>query len=234
MKKVIAVALFLILSSTYGMAQMRKVQNRPYIDYRVLHYGFFFGMHIQDLELTNNAFVTEDGEMWFADVASYTPNFSVGVLADFLLTPYLSLRIIPTMHFGEKTITFREQQTGTTEKQIMKSTYISLPIDIKYSAQRFNNYRPYLIAGINPMFDLTNKKQKQLLTERLDLMLEVGFGCDFYLPFFKFIPELKFCFSIRDILIKERTDLIDMSYLKFTESVESVQSKLIVLSFYFE
>ena len=65
-------------------------------------------------------------------------------------------------------------------------------------------------------------------------MFEVGFGCDFYLPFFKLIPELKFAFSLVDVLDKDRKDLLDENYLKFTQSVDKVVTKMVVLTFYFE
>ena len=65
-------------------------------------------------------------------------------------------------------------------------------------------------------------------------MIEVGFGCDLYLPFFKLIPELKFAFSPLNILQKERKDLLDANMLKFNESVDRVSSKMIILTFYFE
>ena len=111
---------------------------------------------------------------------------------------------------------------------------MSLPLDLKFSAQRFNNYRPYVIAGVNPMLDLTVKKQRQLLMKDFDFMVEFGVGCDFYMPFFKLIPELKFCFSLMDVLEKNRSDLLDENLKKFTDSVDKAVSKMIVLSFYFE
>lgn len=138
------------------------------------------------------------------------------------------------MHFGDKTVIFREQNSGAQERQQVKSTYISLPVEAKIAAERFNNYRPYVIAGVSPMIDLTVKKQRPLLVKSFDLMLEVGLGCDFYLPFFKLNPELKFAFSILDILEKDRSDLLDENYLKFTQSVDKAVAKMIVLSFYFE
>ena len=216
------------------VAQERKVQNKPYIDYRRLHYGFFFGVHAQDLEFTNNGYVTENGEQWYADVASYSPGFSVGVLADLRLGEHLSLRAIPTMHFGQNSIVFREQNSGEISRQTVKTTYMSLPLHVKFAAERFNNYRPYITAGVSPMLNLTVKKQKQLLLKKFDFMVEVGMGCDFYLPFFKLIPELKFAFSLLDVLEKDRKDLLDENYLKFTQSVDKVVSKMVILSFYFE
>ena len=219
-------------------AQERKVQNRPYIDMRHWHYGFLFGTHMQDLEFSNNGYIhtLEDGtqESWFADVASYTPGFSVGVLGELRLTEYFAVRFIPTMYFGDKMTVFREQISGAIERQAVKSTYLSIPVDVKWSAQRFNNYRPYAVAGLVPMVDLTVKRQRALLVQRADVALEIGFGCDLYLPFFKLIPELKFCFGLSDLLVKNRNDLTDKNLLKYTQSLDGVQSRMIALTFYFE
>lgn len=233
MKRTITYILLLLLPLC-AVAQERKVQNKPYIDFRRLHYGFFIGVHAQDMEFVNNGFVTENGEQWFADIANYNPGFSVGVLGDLRLNTYLSLRAIPTMHFGQNTVRFREQNSGATSKQSVKTTYIALPIHLKVAAERFNNYRPYVTAGVSPMWNLTVKKQQQLLLKTFDFMIEVGVGCDFYLPFFKLIPELKFSFSPLNVLKKERKDLLDANYLKFTQSVDRVTSKMITLSLYFE
>ena len=233
MKKLFII-IILALAPLVSMAQERKVQNRPYIDCRQLHYGFFFGLHSQDMELANNGFITANGEQWYADVAAYNPGFSVGVLADLRINTYLALRLVPTLHFGEKQVVFRELNSGNKERQQIKSTYISLPLDLKFASQRFNNYRPYIIAGVSPMLDLTVKKQRQLLMKEFDFMVEFGVGCDFYMPFFKLIPELKFCFSLMDVLEKNRSDLLDENLKKFTDSVDKAVSKMIVLSFYFE
>ena len=236
----VAVVLFFVLAllPQQHFAQERKVQNRPYIDMRRWHYGFLFGLHSQDLEFVHNGYQhqLDDGtsESWYADVAAYSPGFSVGVLGELYLTQYLALRVIPTMHFGDKQVQFRDQVGGSVVKQTMKSTYLSVPLDVKYAAQRFNNYRPYLVAGVAPMVDLTQKKQKPLLLRRFDCALEVGFGCDFYLPFFKLIPELKFCFGLTDLLVKERTDLIDTNLLKYTQSLDQVSNRMVVLTLYFE
>lgn len=235
MKRTFAILfLFLILIPSGAVSQERKVQNKPYIDYRRLHYGFFVGTHIQDMEFVNNGFVTDNGEVWYADIANYNPGLSVGVLADLRLGEYFSLRALPTMHFGQNTILFREQDSGELSRQQVKTTYIALPFHVKYSAERFNNYRPYITAGVSPMVNLTVKKQKQLLLKKFDFMVEVGMGCDFYLPFFKLIPEVKFAFSLLDVLEKERKDLLDANYMKFTQSVDRVTSKMIILSLYFE
>lgn len=233
MKRIVLYVMLLMMPLT-SLAQERKVQNKPYIDFRRLHYGFFVGVHVQDMEFTNNGFVTESGEAWFADIAEYNPGLSVGVLADLRLGDKFSLRALPTLHFGQNTILFREQNSGEVSRQQVKSTYIALPVHVKFAPERFNNYRPYITAGVSPMLNLSVKKQRQLLFKKFDFMVEFGMGCDFYLPFFKLIPELKFAFSLMDVLEKKRNDLLDKNFEKFTQSVDKVVSKMIVLSLYFE
>lgn len=229
------VFIFCLVTLFNVIAQEQKVQHRPYLYQRKFHWGFLFGLHMQDLELKNNGYIDpESGEQWYADVDNYNPGFSVGVLGEMRLNRYLALRLIPTMHFGQKHITFHEQVSGRDSTQNIKSTYISMPLDLKFSAPRHNNYRPYFIAGVNPMLDLTTKKQKALLMKPFDCYIEIGMGCDFYLPFFKLIPELKFCFGLADILKKDRNDLIDNSLQKFTKSLDGASSKMIVLTLYFE
>lgn len=239
MKRIILLSALCLLFTGLGcrhvMAQPRKLQYRPYIDERKFHYGFLFGFNIQDMELSNTGYANpETGEQWYADVDNYNPGFSVGVLGEMKLNKHLSLRLSPTMHFGQKHILFHEQLSGRDTTQNVKSSYISIPLDLKVAAPRYNNFRPYIIAGLNPMIDLTARKRHALRTKPMDCYLEVGMGCDIYLPFFKLIPELKFCFGLADILQKDRSDLIDTSLLKYTEAVDKARSKMIVLTLYFE
>ena len=217
-----------------AQAQKRKVQHRPYIDQRRLHYGFLAGLHMQDLEFENNGYKDELGNEWYADIPTYEPGFSVGVLAELRLTKNLAFRVIPSMHFGTKKVRFRNNLNGQEDHQDLKSTYISVPLDIKFSGERFNNYRPYVVAGLNPMFDLTVKRQKNLLVKRFDCYVEVGIGCDFYTPFFKFIPELKFAYGLTNIISKQRDDLTNPAQLIYTNSLDGGHAKMIILSLYFE
>ena len=192
------------------MAQPRKVMNRPYLDYRKLHYGFLLGFHVQDLELSNNGYITPEGEEWYTDVNNYNPGFTVGVLGELRLDTHFALRFSPTIHFGQKHLVFHEQVSSRDTTQNIKSCYLS------------------------SMIDLTARRHGPLRMKPFDCYLEVGMGCDVYLPFFKLNPELKFCFGLMDIIQKDRSDLIDNNLHKFTKSIDGGHSKMIVLTFYFE
>ena len=230
-------ALVLMPASTGLHAQERKVMNRPYIDTRIWHYGFLFGLHFQDMDIAGNGFVYSGGgkdESWYAEVPDYSPGFSVGVLGELRLSEYLALRIVPSIHFGDKTIVYKDQISNSVTKQLMKSTYVSVPFDIKCSAPRYNNFRPYVMAGASPMVDLTVKEGREMLVRRFDCMLEVGMGMDLYFPYFKLIPELKFCFGLADILVRNRSDITDAAQLKYTDSMAGAHNRMVALTFYFE
>ena len=228
--------LCLICIATLRMAAQEPViQNRPYLDNRFMHYGFFIGVNMMDMEVENNGYIDPaTGERWYTDVDNYQPGFTVGVLGEIRLNKYLGFRIQPTMHFGQKHVSFHEQVSGRDSTQNIKSTYISVPLELKIAAPRYNNFRPYAMVAAAPSIDLTTRKHNALLTERFDCFIEIGGGCDFYLPYFKLIPELKFCFGLRDIIVHDRSDLIDETLLKFTKSLNRGSSKMIVLTFYFE
>ena len=229
-------------------AQERKIQNKPYIDLRPMHFGILVGMNLQDIEFDNvgpQTITLDDGTTQestiLCDADKWNAGFSVGVLADLRLSQHLNLRFAPSMHFGAKHLLFRNLTETDSEgrpmeaTQDMKNTYIALPIDLKFSAQRWNNYRPYITAGVSPMINLTSKNQEYIQLKRSDFFVEVGLGVDLYLPFFKLIPELKFCYSLRDALDHDHAgELQDANQRKYTNAVSRGASKMIVLTFYFE
>lgn len=247
MKKTIAI-LLAMLTITAANAQERRVENKPYIDLRPLHFGILVGFNAQDIEMENvgpQLFTREDGtevmRSVVCDASKWNPGISVGVVADMRLSNHLNLRVTPTMHFGSKHLTFRdidnldENGVARTESQELKNTYLSIPLDLKFSSKRCNNYRPYIMAGVNPMINLTSKDQDIIRLKRFDTMIEIGIGCDLYLPFFKLIPELKFCYSLTNSLDKNHaSQLKDEALIEMASGVRACHTKMIVLSFYFE
>lgn len=236
------------LPATVLPAQERRPQNKPYIDLRPMHFGISVGFNMQDMEFRNvgpQVLVREDGteqgELVLCDQDNWNPGFSVGVLADVRLSQHLAVRISPTMHFGSKHLMFQnlthtdEAGRPLVQTQDLKNTYIAFPFDLKFAAERFNNHRPYIVAGINPMINLSGKAQDNIQLKRYDAMVEIGLGCDFYLPFFKLIPELKFGYSLMNGIDYAHADeLTDANKRIYAHSVTPGHAKMITLSFYFE
>ena len=248
MKRLIIISIILCCALTIMAQSDRRVQNKPYIDLRTLHFGILVGFHLQDLELDNvgpHLMPDEEGTMTeqyiLCDADKWSAGFSVGVLGELRLHENFSLRVTPTMHFGAKHLTFinrnklDEQGRYIRETQDIKNTYVSLPIDLKFAAPRWNNHRPYIMAGVNPTFNLTSGETDIVRLKKYNTMLEIGMGCDFYLPFFKLIPELKFCFGLGNVLDTNHVnELRDANLKAYASSVSNAKSKMVVLTFYFE
>ena len=183
-----------------------KLMNRPYADLRRWHLGFSVGLHTQDLTFTHNGFTTESGEQWFVEQPAFQPGFCVNGLIDYRLGTYFNLRFTPGMYFGNRDVKMREYNTGAELRQNLKSALIVLPVDLKFSGLRYRNSRPYVTVG-----------------------------GDFYLPYFKLNPEIKFCFGLTDVLDHERTDILEEpEKFKITQSLKKAVSRMVVLTFYFE
>lgn len=214
-----------------------KLLNRPYADLKRWHLGFSVGAHVQDLSFTHNGYVSPDGQKWVAEVPDFSPGFCVNVLADLRLHKYINLRFSPGMYFGNKSVEMIDYNSGGAEKkrQDVKSAYVAVPLDLKISGDRMRNVRPYVTAGVMATFDVSKKRSEALMFNSTDAYLCVGMGLDFYLPFFKLNPEIKFCFGLTDILRHNRPDLTDdPDTFKMTQSLSKVKSNMVVLSFYFE
>lgn len=238
-----------IATAITAYAQRDEVeQNRPYTDLRPLHFGIVVGTNLQDLELSNvgpQQLTMPDGSVKaaniYCDQHNWDVGFNVGVLAEARLNEYFALRFAPQLYFGTRGLKFinfdQKDEYGATktETESVKSVYVGADLDLIYAAKRHNNHRPYLMAGIAPMFNLSNKSSKYLHMKGNEVFFEVGLGCDFYLPFFKLRPELKFMLGLSDCLKKNRlNDIKDETILPYAASVNKGTSKLIVLSFYFE
>jgi hypothetical protein len=89
--------------------------------------------------------------------------------------------------------------------------------------------------GIDPMINLSGKDEQFIKLKRYDRFLELGLGCDFYLPFFKLRPELKFMFSLTNSLDTDHVNhMKNNNMIMYANSVSEARTKLFVLTFYFE
>lgn len=249
MKRVIVYILILLVNfASSASAQERKVENRPYTDLRPFHFGVVVGTHLQDVELMNvgpQTITHEDGTVVqsniVADQDRYDAGFTVGVLGELRLNKHFQFRVAPAMYFGNRHLSFlnlNEQDAAgkpLEQRQDLKTAYISTALNLIFAAPRFNNHRPYIMAGINPMINLSGKGEDFIRLKRYDMFAEIGLGCDFYLPFFKLRPELKFMFSLVNSLDTNRERSIsNKNMLPYILSVKESRTKIIALSFYFE
>lgn len=245
-RRIITTTLALALSM-HIFSQERIVQNRPYTDLRPFHFGIHVGTHMQDLEFINAGPISVTGEDG-TTVDSYIscdqdrldPGFNVGVLGEFRLNENFQLRIAPAIYFGSRHFTFHNHTESTDgniveQHQDLKSAYVAATFDLIFAAPRLNNHRVYMMAGITPTLNLTGKGSDYIQLKKYQTFLEVGFGIDEYLPYFKCRPELKFMFGLGNALdTNHPNELRDANMIKYARSITEAHTKMITLSFYFE
>ena len=237
MKKIVFSVLLLSLlvpnvfsqGNNYG-----RVQNLVNVDNKRYHFGFILGLNAMDFNITNAGVVDNEGKIWYAEQTSLSPGFTVGIITDLRIFEHLNLRFTPALLFGDRTLTFIDEDKSETNDVVVKTNLISFPLLLKFRGQRYANYRPYLIGGVSSTLDLGRQRENVIMLNQMDYGIEFGVGFDIYLPYFKLAPELKMFLGFTDVLERDRPEILNVSDLKYTNAIAKLTSRLFVLSFNFE
>ena len=172
-----------------------QIENLQNFDQKKIHFGYFVGFNQYNykLDYKNNP----DKRTLIKQKAG----LNVGLIADLKLNENLNLRFEPGLYTNKSDVIFYDRakfsQNSDTIRSI-KSTYVHLPILLKYSAKRYNNLRPYILGGLSTSFNLSsnqnNPEDNSNGTFRLKtntFYYELGLGIDFYLQYFKFSPSIR-------------------------------------------
>lgn len=254
------------------MAQREKPKNLLLYDNQPYHFGFIIGynqmsyaMRCNDgyqLVAQNSSEYPSTVDTYYTAEADYyvrsitpvpQPGFTVGVVGNLRLGKYFDLRLIPSLSFGTRTISFQFYKTVDYPGQIIGSayhekkksifsTFVEFPLQVKYKSKRLNNVAAYVIAGANFKIDLASQKKSQvditnaqgeqitvtdnIRVKRTDLAAEVGAGFDFYTGYFKFGIEVKMSYGLFNIL--------DSQNLIYDSSIKNIQNRTFQVSLTFE
>ena len=231
--------ILLLLCPAILFAQKKKVRHDPVYDKKPVHFGFTVGLNTMDFNVTlsdkfyDRAF---EYDSLYADVSRLSPGFNVGIVSNFKLNEYFDLRILPGITFGQRTISYHKNEKIFSDDNKIESSFLEFPMIIKYKSKRINNFRPYLIGGVNYRIDLAARKEYDEMDKvymrlrRSDIYYEVGFGIDFYNRWFKFSTELKLAVGMFDMLIHDPAT----SKPHFVTAIDKLQSNLWLISFHFE
>lgn len=235
MKKVVfAILLLCLVTQVFSQGNYGRVQNLMHVDQKRYHFGFILGFNAMDFNITHSGIVDNDGRIWYAEQTSLSPGFTVGMITDLRIFEYLNLRFTPVLLFGDRTLTFIDQNRSNTKDVVVKSNLINFPLLLKFRGQRYINHRPYLLGGVSSTLDLGRQRENVIMLKQMDYGIEFGVGFDFYLPYFKLAPELKMYLGFGDILERDRPEIENFSDLKYTGAISKLTSRLFILSFNFE
>tara|TARA_Y100000746_G_C15380491_1_gene398023 strand:+ start:127 stop:831 length:705 start_codon:yes stop_codon:yes gene_type:complete len=202
-------ALLIIFFYFNGISQNKgiKVENLQNFDKQKIHFGYFIGLNQYNFKINykqNPNYTTQVEEEL---------GLNIGLIGDLKINEHLNLRFEPGLHTNKGALKYNERSKFTQYSDTLrtiKSTYIHLPILLKFSSKRINNYRPYLIGGISTSFNLSSNenspednKNNVFRLKANTLYYELGFGIDFYLQYFKFSPSIRGLFSLQDELVPD-------------------------------
>ena len=230
MKQLLKILILLIVITSPALSQKEKPLNNPIYDNQPYHFGFKIGV-------TSNKFHIDYGNLFASQtnfdqiLTKYEPGFNVGIIMDMLITNNINLRITPSFNFTDQKIYFIKNNTENIEPR--NNTGISnfeIPIYLKYRSERINNGRAYILLGGNLIMNMSgNEKLTQsqnIEFKNTNYSIDIGFGVDIYFAYFKFSPEIKYAYGLRNILVNQNNE--------YNELINGLTTRSILISFTFE
>ena len=219
------------------MAQSDVVLNYQKVDSKRIHFGFTLGFNTMDFQLTPSMQpYGDDSKILIPEINVLSPGFHVSVVSDLKINEVLNLRFLPGISLGQRSILFYNQDNTIDTEMKIESTYIDLPLSLKYRATRISNLRPYFLGGVNFKFDMARNKEfnedegTYIKLTPFDVCGELGFGIDFYLAFFKFSTEIKYSVGTLNNVSPDAAD----DYPQYANSIDNLKSRMLFISFHFE
>jgi len=215
-----------------------KAQDLYEGDQRFIHFGFSLGMATADFGIREST-VELNNKTYLVDVSTLKQGFAVGIIGDMAMWRYLNLRFTPTLYFIERELSYKP--VGGTQGDILRTTTssipVSIPLYIKYSAERYKSVRPYLLAGGNFCIDMAKDNERPVMLNSMDVYAEVGIGCDIYFSFFKLAPELKLAIGGTNVfkpLDRRDADSLSEAERLYSIALSRLTSRLLTITFNFE
>jgi hypothetical protein len=210
----------------------KKVLYYQRHDEKTIHFGFCLGLNVMDFTVTPS-YANYRTDSLLATVPNLSIGFHIQAVSAARLTDHLELRFLPGVAFGQRELTFHRDNQIYQKPQKLESSYIELPLLLKYKSKRINNYRGFLIGGLNPRFDLAKTYREEddvyMDLKLNDLCYELGGGFDFYFPYFKLSIELRGSWGMFNVLNRRSTPRP-----QFQNAIEKLRSSVYMISFYIE
>lgn len=192
-------------------AQSDVSENLLDYDEQWIHYGFLIGLHSSKYRTQYaDVYATPQLDSLHSVIPGNLPGWKVGFVVDMYLLKYLSFRVLPTVGFYEHDLTYRYTD-GNSLLELKDATMVEVPLMLKYKSARRGNVAMYVTGGFNPAFEAAGRGDELNNTETLELRswnfaIDAGVGFDLYFPLFKFSPEVRYSWGVRNMLKDEIND----------------------------
>jgi hypothetical protein len=241
MKKLISVVLLVYSMSIQAQFRQSIFSKDPVIhlenwQQKRVYFGFFLGLNSYDFKFDYNNAV-EDIQV------TKTTGFNVGLVADLRLHEFINLRFEPGLYYTKSTLNYPDNYFITfspnpsNKIREVNSTYIHLPLLLKFSALRTGNIRPYLLGGISTTLNLSSNSKSpddnflnKFRVKAWSPNYELGFGIDVFSEYFIFSPSVRGVFGLKDELIRDNSS---SGYSPWTSNIESMKTRGLFINFTF-
>jgi hypothetical protein len=238
MKRILILLIF-ILAFNNATAQLftkeRVANNIDNIDQKFLSWGYFLGFNQYDFKFNYNENLKDI-------LVEKTFGFHLGLVGDMRLNNYMNLRLEPGVFFTTRNIQYDESYFAGTDfndsdlLREVKSTYIHIPLLLKISTKRINNFKPFIIGGFSTALNLSSNEDNpddnsngEFRMKKNTYFYEIGFGIDLYLLYFKFTPSIRGVFAINDEIVRDANP-----NSPWTGNVAKMQTRGIFINFTFQ
>ncbi len=226
----------LLLSPLGLLAQSNYEINLPDHDSKRIHFGISVGANKSHYNFTHHpVFLTQPNDSIRAIESVNSTGISLAWLVNFNLGEHFDLRTYPAnLIFTEKafeySLRFPNKVLGEdtiTRKKIQGIT-LALPIQMKFSSDRIDNFKVYMMGGVRGEYDFAASKiakgnEELIKLNKFDYGLEAGIGFHFYFPVFVLTPELKISYGLNDVHRRDAS-------LKYSNVVDKINSRVISFS----
>ncbi|MFN2260474.1 MAG: porin family protein [Psychroflexus sp.] len=226
------VLIMILLGSIQAEAQLfskERVLNKENFDKKRWSWGYYLGMNFYDFQIRYK----DQADDIAVDKA---PGFNVGLIGNLRINDYIDLRLEPGVTFANRNLNFPNFEEQNDAFREVKSSYIHIPLLVKFSTKRMNNFKPFLVAGASISHNLSSNQENpddnsagQFRMKKQNYYYEVGFGIDFYLEYFKFTPSIRGVFGMSDELVRDENP-----NSPWTSNIESLKTRGIFLNFTFQ
>jgi hypothetical protein len=183
--------------------------------------------------------MTEPGVIQSPDIqVKKSVGFNVGIVADLRIQEYINLRFEPGLYYTKRDLFYPRNSIPSNDiLREVNSTYIHLPLLLKFSSLRTGNVRPYLVGGVSATLNLSSNSKspddnfsQKFRVKPWTTNYEVGFGIDFFSEYFIFSPSIRGVFGIKDELIRDNQS---NGPSPWTGNIESLKTRAILINFTF-
>ena len=151
------VSLLLLLSIETHAQKKDRVEYLPNFDKKQLHFGYYLGLNKKTFKVSYNDYfnavpINSDNYLSVEE----TMGFNIGLVVDYKLHDNINLRFEPGLSSNTKTLTYNYINDEVRE---IPGTYLRMPLLLKFSTNRLDNMRAFVIGGLSYDYNFSSNEK---------------------------------------------------------------------------